>query len=126
MENHRRGVVTVHSHDTMSKVFLCRMARTHGGGVAWPVVPPRVYMQPNGVKVRRMDRGYCYQLPSLKFITNLFLDKTRPNASPNVNLYQSVQKVVDMLVDLVEDKDLGLDTPGIHMYFKLCCNLFQS
>ena len=118
--------MTEHSHDTMSKVFLCRMARTRGWGVARSVVPPQVYMQSNGVKVQRMDGGYRYQPPSLKFITNLFLDKTRPNASPNVNLYQSVQKVVNMLVDLVEDKDLGLDTPGIHMYFKLCCNLFQS
>ena len=102
------------------------MARTRGGGVAQPVVLPQVYMQPNGVKVRRMDRGYRYQPPSLKCITNLFLDKTRPNATPNVNLYQSVQKVIDMLIDHVEDKVLWLDIPGTHMYFKLCCNSFQS
>ena len=74
-----------------------------------PVVPPRVYMQPNGVKVQKMDGGYRYQPPSLKCITNLFLDETKPNVSPNVNLYQSVQKVVDRLIDLVEDKVLGLD-----------------
>ena len=83
-------------------------------------------MQPNGVKVRRMDGGYCYQPPSLKCITSLFLDKTRPNVTPSVNMYQSVQKVIDMLIDLIEDKVLGLDIPGTHIYFKLCCNLFQS
>ena len=98
------------------------MARTRGGGAARPVVPPRVYMQPNGVKVRKMDGGYRYQPPSLKCITNLFLDKTKPN----VNLYQSVQKVVDRLIDLVEDKVLGLDISGIPMHFKLCYNSFQS
>ena len=112
--------------DTTSKVFLCRMARTRGGGAARPVAPPRVYMQPNGVKVRKMDGRYRYQPPSLKCITNLFLDKTKPNVSPNVNLYQSVQKVVDKLIDLVEDKVLGLDISGIPMHFKLCYNSFQS
>ena len=113
-------------HDITSKVFLCRMARTRGGGVARPAAPPWVYMQPNGVKVRKMDGGYRYQPPSLKCITNLFLDKTKPNVSPNVNLYQSVQKVVDRLIDLVEDKVLGLDISGIPMHFKLCYNSFQS
>ena len=112
--------------DTTSKVFLCRMARTRGGGTARPVVPPWVYMQPNGVKVRKMDGGYRYQPPSLKCITNLFLDKTKPNVTPNVNLYQSVQKVVDRFIDLVEDKVLGLDISGIPMHFKLCSNSFQS
>ena len=114
------------SHDTTLKVFLCRMARTHGGGVAQPVVQPRVYMQPNGVKVWRMDGGYRYQPPSLKCLTNLYLDKIRPNSSPNVNLYESVQRVVDRLVDLAEDKMLGLDVSGIHMYFQVVFQLVTS
>ena len=113
MEFHQGGISTELSHDTTSKVFLRRMARTRGGGATRPVPPPWVYMRPNGVKVRRMDGGYSYQPPSLKCITNLFLDKTKPNGSPNVNLYQSVPKVVDKLLDLVEDKVLGLDIAGI-------------
>ena len=113
MELHQGGVSMELSHDTTLKVFLCRMARTGEGVAARPVPPPQVYMQPNGVKVWRMDGGYRYQPPSLKCITNLFLDRTKPNESPNVNLYQSVQKVVDKLLDLVEDKLLGLEVSGI-------------
>ena len=79
-------------------------------------------MQPNGVKVRRMDGGIRYQPPTLKCITTLLLDKVRPNVSPNINLYQLVQKVGDKLVDLVEDRVLGLDMSGTHIYSKLCCN----
>ena len=70
-------------------------------------------MQPNGVKVRRMDGGIRYQPPSLKCMTTILLDKIQPNPTPNVHLYQSVQRVIDNLRNLVEDKTLGLDTPGI-------------
>ena len=107
------------SHDTTSKVFLCRMAKTRGGIASRPVAPPRIYVQPNGVKVRRMDGGVRYQPPSLKCMTTLVLDKVKPNPSPNINLYQSIQRVVDKLRDMVEDKVLGLDTPGIHTNFVL-------
>ena len=102
------------------------MARTCGGGVARPVALPQVYMQPSGVKVQRMDGGYRYQTPSLKCLINLYLDKIQPNSSPNVNLYESVQRVVDRLVDLVEDKMLGLDVSGIHMYFQVVFQLVTS
>ena len=37
----------------------------------------------------------------------------RKEPSPNLQLYQSVQRVLDKLVDLVEDKILGLDITGI-------------
>ena len=103
----------------MLKVFLCRMVKTRGGIASRPVVPPRIYIQPNGVKVRRMDGGVRYQPASLKCMTTLILDKVKPNSSPNINLYQSVQRVVDKLRDMVEDKVLGLDTPGTHTNFVL-------
>ena len=72
------------SHDTMSRVFLCRMAKTRGGIASRPVTLPRIYMQPNGVKVRRMDGGVRYQPPSnrgvdvialLGQVSNLFSDR---------------------------------------------------
>ena len=88
------------------------MAKTQGGMVGRPVAPPRVYMQPNGVKVRRMDGGIRYQPPSLKCMTAILLDRIQPNPTPNIHLYQSVQRVVDNLRDFVEDKILGLETPG--------------
>ena len=85
-----------------------------------PVAPPRVYVQPNGVKVRWMDGGIRYQPPSLKCMTTILLDKIQPHSTPNVHLYQSVQKVVDNLRNLVEDKIMGLETPGIQsLVFKL-------
>ena len=99
--------------DTTSMVFHYRMARTQGGRVARPVAPPWVYMMPNGVKVRRMDGGLRFQPPSLKTLSSIYLDKTRKEPSPNLQLYQSVQKVLDKLVDMVEDKMLGFDTTGI-------------
>ena len=70
-------------------------------------------MMSNGVKVRRMDGGYQYQPPSLKIVSSLFLDKMYIQPAPNSQLYQSVQKVVDRLVDCVEDKLLGLEVSGI-------------
>ena len=69
-------------------------------------------MMPNRVKVRRMDGGYWYQPPSLKTISSLFLDKTSRQQAPNLQLYQLVQKVVDRLVDWVEDRLLGLKNIG--------------
>ena len=102
------------------------MARTRGGSIAQPVALPRVYMQANGVKVRKMEGGYRYQPPSLKCLTNLYLDKIRPNSSPNINLYQSVQRVIEGLIDQVKDKILGLDVSGIHMYFQVVFQLVTS
>ena len=70
-------------------------------------------MMANGVKVRRMDGGYRYQPPSLKIISSLLLDKMYIQPAPNLQLYQSVQRVVDKLIDCVEDKLLGLEVSGI-------------
>ena len=69
-------------------------------------------MMPNGVKVRRMDGGFWYQPPSLKTISSILLDQMRRDASPNLLLYQSIQKVLDKLVSVVEDKILGFDVTG--------------
>ena len=125
MEISRKGIMTVPHHVTTSKVFICSMVRTRGGAVAKPVAPPRIYLQPNGVKVRKVDGGYRYQPPSLKFITNRIMDKIEPHGPPNGNLYQSVQRVIDRLVDFVENKMMGLEYAGINIYFKLCSNWFQ-
>ena len=91
-----------------------------------PVAPPRVYVQPNGVKVRRMDGGIRYQPPSLKCITTMLLDKIQPHPTPNVHLYQSVQRVVDNLRNLVEDKIMGLETPGTQKFGIQVENYFCS
>ena len=80
--------MTYQHPDTTSTVLLYRMARTRGGRMARPVVPPRVYMMPNGVKVRRMDGGFQYQPPSLKTLSSIRLDQTRKNRTPNLLLYQ--------------------------------------
>ena len=109
----QRGVI-VHPHrNTTSTVFHYSMARTRGGKVARPMAPPRVYLMPNGVKVRRMDGEFRYQPPSLKTLSSIMLDQTKRDPSPNLLLYQSVQKVLDKLIELVEDKVLGLDIAGI-------------
>ena len=91
-----------------------------------PVAPPRVYMQPNGVKVRRMDGSIIYQPPSLKCITTILLDKIQPHPTPNVHLYQSVQRVIDNLRNLVEDKLMGLETPGTQKFDIQVTNYFCS
>ena len=70
-------------------------------------------MMANRVKVRQMDGGYRYQPPSLKIISSLLLDKMYIQPAPNLQLYQSVQRVVDRLIDCVEDKLLGLEVSGI-------------
>ena len=56
----RRSVMTYRHPDTTSMVLLYRMARTRGGRIARPVAPSRVYMMPNGVKVRRMDGDFGF------------------------------------------------------------------
>ena len=112
----QRGVMTYRHRDTTSMVLLYRMARTRGGRTARPVAPPRVYMMPNGVKVGRMDGGFWYQPPSLKTLSSIQLDQMRKNPTPNLLLYQSIQKVLDKLVDMVEDKILDFDVSGITKY----------
>ena len=83
-------------------------------------------MMPNGVKVRRMDGGFRYQPPSLKTLSSILLDQTKRDPSPNLLLYQSVQKVLDKLIELVEDKILGFDIAGITKELKFCLNCFCS
>ena len=78
-------------------------------------------MMPNGVKVRQMDGGFRYQPPSLKTLSSVSLDKTRREPPPNLQLYQSVQKVLDKLVEMVEDKILGLDMTGITKHSSYVC-----
>ena len=73
-------------------------------------------MMPNGVKVRWMDGGFRYQPPSLKTLSSILLDQMRKDPSPNLLLYQSIQKVLDKLVNMVEGKILGLDVTGIIKY----------
>ena len=109
----RRGVIVYPHRNTTSTVFHYSMARTRGGKVAKPMAPPRVYLMPNGVKVWRMDGGFRYQPPALKTLSSIILDQTKRDPSPNLLLYQSVQKVLDKLIELVEDKILGFDIAGI-------------
>ena len=81
-------------------------------------------MMPNGVKVRRMDGGFRYQPPSLKTLSSILLDQTKRDPSPNLLLYQSVQKTLDKLVDMVEDKILGFDITGITKKIEVMFILF--
>ena len=70
-------------------------------------------MMSNGVKVCRMDGGYKFQPPSLKVISYMLLDQMYKNPAPNLNLYQSIQRVMEKLLDKVEDKIWGIEVPGI-------------
>ena len=100
-------------HDTLLMVVFCRMACTRGG-VTPPVVPPRVYTTPLGVKVRKVHGGHVFQPPSLKVSSYLALDKFNSKAGqPQSRLYKGVQKFLDHLIDKVEDRLLGLDDTGI-------------
>ena len=79
-----------------------------------PVGPPRVYMNPLGVKVQNVHGGYVYQPPSLIVCSYLTLDKYRSKAGlSRSRLYEGIQKFVDHLLDQVEDRLLGLEYTGI-------------
>ena len=93
-------------------LYFVEMARTRGG-TASPVAPPRVYTNPQGVKVRKVHGGYVYQPPSLKVRSYLTLDRYLSKAGlPRSRLYEGVQKFMDHLLDQVEDRLLGLDNAG--------------
>ena len=97
-------------HDTMSMViYFVEMAHTRGGGAS-AAAPPRVYMTPLGIKVRKVHGGHVFQPPTLKVCSYLVLDKfnTRPG-QPCRRLYEGVQKCMDHLLEQVEDRLLGLD-----------------
>ena len=67
-------------YDRASMVlYFVEMARTRGGTTS-AVVPPRVYMTPLGVKVRKVHGGYVLQPPSLKVTSYLALDKFHTRA----------------------------------------------
>ena len=103
-----------HQVNTSMVVYFTEMARTRGGTTA-PVAPPRVFTNPQGVKVRKVHGGYIYQPPSLKVCSYLVLDRYRSQAGlPRSRLYEGVQKFLDYLIDRVEDRVMGLDPTGIH------------
>ena len=54
-------------------IYFVEMARTRGG-TAPPVAPPRIFINLQGVKVRKVHGGYKYQPPSLKVCSYLVLD----------------------------------------------------
>ena len=95
-------------------LYFVEMARTHGG-TASPVAPPRIFINPQGVKVRKVHGGYKYQPPSLKVCSYLVLDRYRSQAGlPRSRLYEGVQKFMDYLIGRVEDRLMGLDPTGTH------------
>ena len=60
-------------------MVLChRMARTRGGLIRRPAVPPRIFTNKMGVKVRKLNGGYVYQPASLKVSSYLILDRHFP------------------------------------------------
>ena len=95
-------------------LYFVEMARTRGG-TSSPVAPPRIFTNPQGVKVRKVHGGYIYQPPSLKVCSYLALDRSRSQVGlPRSRLYEGVQKFMDYLIDRVEDRLMGLDPAGIH------------
>ena len=103
-----------HQAPTSMVMYFVEMARTRGG-TASPVAPPRIFTNPQGVKVRKIHGGYLYQPPSLKVCSYLVLDRYRSQAGlPRSRLYEGVQKFMDHLLDQVEDRLMGLDPTGTH------------
>ena len=103
-----------HQATTSMVISFVEMARTRGG-TASPVAPPRIFTNPQGVKVRKVHGGYLYQPPTLKVCSYLVLDRYRSQAGlPRSRLYEGVQKFMDHLLDQVEDRLMGLDPTGTH------------
>ena len=73
-----------------------------------PAVPPRIFTDKRGVKVRKLNGGYVYQPASLKVSSYLILDRHFPD-SKNRNLFESVQKCLDTLVSRVEERIMGIE-----------------
>ena len=114
LKTYRGGCRMLLHHDRASIVlYFVEMAQTRGGKIP-SVAPPRVYMTPFGVKVRKVHGGYVFQPPSLKVSSYLALDRFHTRAGrPQSRLYEGVQKILDHLLDQVEDRLLGLDDTGI-------------
>ena len=94
-------------------LYFVEMTQTRGGKTP-PVAPPRIYMMPFGVKVRKVHGGYVFQPPSLKVSSYLTLDKFNTRAGqPRSRMYEGVQKCMDHLLEQVEDRLFGLDDTGI-------------
>ena len=103
-----------HQTTTSMVIYFVEMARTRGGR-APAVAPPRVYMNPLGIKVRKVHGGFVYQPPSLRVCSYLSLDKMNSRAGQSRSrLYEDVQKCMDKLLEQVEDRLLGLDVTGIN------------
>ena len=94
-------------------MVLChRMARTQGGMVCRPAVPPRIFTNKMGVKVCKLNGGYVYQPASLKVSSYLTLDCHFLD-SKNQNLFENVQKCLDNLVSRVEERIMGIEPTGM-------------
>ena len=94
-------------------MVLChRMARTRGGMIRRPAVPPRIFTNRMGVKVHKLNGGYVYQPASLKVSSYLTLDRQFPD-SKNRNLFENIQKCLDNLVSRVEEKIMGIEPTGM-------------
>ena len=76
-----------------------------------PAVPPRIFTDKRGVKVRKLNGGYVYQPASLKVSSYLILDRHFPD-SRNRNLFEKVQKCLDTLVSRVEEEIMGIEPTG--------------
>ena len=114
-KTHRGGCTMLpHQTTTSMVIYFVEMARTRGGRAS-AVAPPRVYMNPLGIKVRKVHGGFVYQPPSLRVCSYLSLDKMNSRAGqPRSRLYEDVQKCMDKLLERVEDRLLGLDVTGIN------------
>ena len=100
-------------HLGVTSMVLChRMARTRGGMIRRPAVPPRIFTNKMGVKVRKLNGGYVYQPVSLKVSSYLTLDRHFPD-SKNRNLFENIQKCLDNLVSRVEERIMGIEPTGM-------------
>ena len=98
-------------------ILLQKMALTRGGK-AKTVPPPQIFTTSTGIKVQKVIGGHVFQPAPLKVSCYLALDRSQAAISgqPNQKLYENVQKLIDKIIDQVEDHILGLTEQGIHTY----------
>ena len=101
------------------------MARTRGG-TAKAVAPPWVYTTPAGIKVWKLNGRSIFQPASLKVSSYLILDKYyEKKGQPRWKHYENVQKFLDMVIDQVEDRILGIDHTGM-INWSWCWDLWSG